>query len=119
MLGQQDEHLLSATNMNRCATEHANAEMARPRTNASGNLVVTVFLHENLVIIMTSGEALGQDRCSRQCFPGQWACARFPLLSRPQKGHENPPDNATNFVFSGSTKIPQNTRKPAQSEKMF
>ena len=39
----------------RCAAEHANAKKARPRKNPSGNLVVTLFLHENLII----GQALG------------------------------------------------------------
>ena len=35
--------------------DHANPKMARPRTNSSGNLVVTVLLHENLGV----GEAHG------------------------------------------------------------
>ena len=38
-----------------CATQDANAKMARPRTNPSGNSVVPVLVYENLIV----REALG------------------------------------------------------------
>ena len=92
----------------RCAAEHANAKLARPRINRSRNLVVTVLLHENLAV----GEALGQERCSllNQCFPRQWACACFLLLAgrqRPRKGHETPPI----MLLTLFTKIPRKTHE--------
>ena len=110
--------LCFGTSRTRCATEHANAKLARPRTNPSGNSVVTVLLHENLVM----GKALSSEKYSLQCFPRQWACAYFLLLAgygHPRKSHENSPIMpliSFLVVHENSTKNP---RKRAKREKML
>ena len=95
----------------RYATEHANAKMACPRTNPSGNLVVTVLLHENLVWRGgTWPRKMFSSVLSKAVGLGMFSIAGGAPTStkRPRKSL----DNATHFAFSGSTKIPLKTVLP-------
>ena len=58
------------------------------RISYTRNLVVVALLHENLVV----EKALGRERCSRQCFPSQWAheCS-LPLAGHGCEKAMNPP----------------------------